>query len=293
MRRTLKSGLLALAILGGFSSVVTAAPKLTVSFNSTQVGAFHAPKNVVAVWIEGPTVGANPGPFLKTIGRWADVRKEDLVAWKNRATLLDTDAISGATRQDHGQRLTVEWDLKNKLGELIPDGVYTIRMELADGNSTAQGQNHQATFTFTKGLAPDIQTIPADPPPPAIGKWLDVSIKYDPTAGECNNNVVDTGETCDGNCPVDCPVAESACAPNVLAGAAATCTATCVVQAITTCVNDDGCCAVGCGPTTDNDCASDGGLSQSGCTTGSGGDAGFAFALFGLAALVSRRRRRR
>lgn len=292
MWRPLRSGLLAVVILGGFSSVVTAAPKLTVSFNTTQVGAFHAPKNVVAVWIEGPTVGVNPGPFLKTIGRWADVRKEDLVAWKNKATLLDVDAVSGATRQDHVQRLTVEWDLKNKLGVLIPDGVYTIRMELADGNSTAQAQNHQATFTFTKGLTADLQTIPADPPPPALAKWLDVSIKYDPTAGECNNNVVDTGETCDGNCPVDCPIADNACAPNVLAGSVATCSAACVVQAITTCVNDDGCCAVGCGPTTDDDCASDGDLSQSGCTTGSSGNAGFAFALFGLAALISRRRRR-
>jgi uncharacterized protein (TIGR03382 family) len=278
-------------ILGGISSVVTAAPKLTVAFNTTQVGAVHAPKNVVAVWVEGPTVGANPGPFLKTIARWADVRRIDLVAWRNRAGINDVDAVTGATRQDHNDRLILTWDLKNKLGELIPDGLYTIRMELADGNSTAQGQNHQATFTFTKGLTADTQMIPQDPPAPDPAKWLDISIKYDPTADECNNSVVDTGELCDGNCPASCPEVEDACAPQVLTGSAATCNAACVVQSITSCVNDDGCCAVGCGPTTDNDCRSNGDLSQSGCSTGSGSNALFGFALFGFVALLTRRRR--
>jgi len=273
--------------------VVTAEPKLTVSFNTTQVGAFHAPKNVVAVWVEGPTVGANAGPFLKTIGRWADVRRDDLVAWKNKSGLNDIDAISGATRLEHNDRLTLEWDLKNKLGELIPDGVYTIRMELADGNSTAQAQNHQATFTFTKGLTADLQMIAQDPPAPEIAKWLNVEIHFDPTAGECNNNVVDMGETCDGNCPSSCPAVEDACAPQVLMGSAASCTAVCMVQAITTCVSDDGCCAAGCTATQDNDCATAGDLSQTGCTTGSPSNALFGFALFGAVALLGRRRRAR
>ncbi len=273
--------------------MVTAAPMLTVSFNTTQVGAFHAPKNVVAVWIEGPTVGINPGPFVKTIGRWADVRKADLVAWRNKAGLNDIDAVSGATRLEHNDKLTFEWDLKNKLGELVPDGIYTIRMELADGNSTAQGQNHQGTFTFTKGLTADLQMIAQDPPAPAIGKWLDLKIHFDPVAGECNNNVVDTGETCDGNCPAVCPAVEDACAPQVLTGAAASCTALCVVQNITTCVSDDGCCATGCTATQDNDCATAGDLAQTGCTTGSPSNAVIGFALVGALSLLSRRRRRR
>ncbi|MBA3455888.1 MAG: DUF2271 domain-containing protein [Deltaproteobacteria bacterium] len=274
---------------------MAAAPKLTVSFKSTQLGAGWAPLNVVAVWIEGPTVGVNPGPFVKTIGRWADVRKPALVAWRAKAEpglTVDIDAVSGATRQDHFTTLTIDWDMKDKLGMLVPDGLYTIRMEMADGNSTAAGQNHQATFTFTKSLQPDIQMIPADPPAPALPKWVDVSINFNPVAGECNNAMVDTGETCDGNCPADCPVAENACAPIVLTGSAATCNAACVVQAVTTCINGDGCCAPGCGVNQDDDCAS-GELSQTGCATGSGNGTGalLAFALVGLVALFSRRRR--
>jgi len=293
MRLTLRSSVLALAILGGMSSVVTAEPKLTVSFESTQVGAIYAPLNVVAVWIEGPTVGINPGPFVKTIGRWADVRKPELVAWRAKAGLNDVDAVSGATRQDHFTPLTVEWDLKNKLGVIVPDGVYTIRMEMADGNSTAAVQNNQGTFTFTKGLVRDLKMVPAEPPPPALAKWLNVTIDFNPTANECNNNIVDTGELCDGNCPSSCPVSEDACRPNVLAGSAATCNAACAVQAVTSCVNGDGCCADGCGPTDDDDCETTGELSQSGCTTGTGTGSGalLAFGLVGLAALFSRRRR--
>lgn len=276
--------------------MVTAAPKLTVSFKSVPVGAIWAPTNVIAVWIQGPTVGLNPGPFVKTIGRWADIRRDKLVAWRAVAGLNDVDAISGATRQDHFTVLTVEWDLKDKLGVLIPDGLYTIRMEMADGNSTAANQNNQGTFTFTKGLVPEIKMIPEDPPPvvpPLRQQWLDVNIDFNPVAGECNNNIVDTGETCDGNCPADCPIADNACAPNVLTGSAATCTAACAVQAITSCVNDDGCCAAGCTATQDNDCATAGDLSQSGCAAGSGGGSGalLAFSLFGFAALFTRRRR--
>ena len=293
MRLTHKSGLLTLAILGGLSSVVSAEPKLTVSFESTQVGAIYAPTNVTAVWIEGPTVGLNPGPFVKTIGRWADVRRVHLVAWRAKAGINDVDAVSGATRLDHFTPLTVEWDLKNKLGEIVPDGVYTIRMEMADGNSTAQAQNNQGSFTFTKGLVRDLKMIPAEPPPPATAKWLNVSIDFNPAANECNNMIVDTGELCDGNCPTSCPVAEDACAPNVLTGSAATCNAVCAVQAVTTCVSGDGCCAVGCGPSQDDDCESTGELSQSGCATGNGNGTGalLAFGLVGFAALFSRRRR--
>lgn len=293
MRLTHKSGLLTLAILGGLSSVVSAEPKLTVSFESTPVGSVYAPTNVVAVWIQGPTVGANLGPFVKTIGRWADVRRPALAAWRAAAGINDVDAVSGATRQDHATPLTVEWDLKNKLGVIVPDGIYTIRMETADGNSTAAAQNFQGTFTFTKGLVRDLKMVPADPPPPATAKWLNVTIDFNPTANECNNMIVDTGELCDGNCPSSCPVAEDACAPNVLVGSAATCDAACAVQAVTTCVNGDGCCAVGCSPSQDDDCATQGDLSQSGCATGNGNGTGalLAFGLVGLAALVSRRRR--
>jgi len=150
-------------------------------------------------------------------------------------------------------------------------------METADGNSTTAGQNWQGSFTFTKGLAPDIQN-PTDPQ----GHYLNVSVKYDPTALECNNNVVDPGETCDppGSCPVDCEPSGEACAPNVIVGTSAACTAACAIVPITACVSGDGCCAAGCGPLSDADCTEPeiGG----GCTTGgSSSSAPIAFGVLG------------
>lgn len=62
----------------------------------------------MAVWIEG-----GGGTFVKTIGRWADVRRGSLVAW-NQKSGGDADAVSGATRTAHTNALTLTWDLKNK-----------------------------------------------------------------------------------------------------------------------------------------------------------------------------------
>ena len=255
MRPLVRSGVLTAVILGALSSVVTASPKLTVSFKTAPVGGLYTPQNVVAIWVEGPTVGANPGPFVKTIGRWADLRKDHLALWQARAGINDVDAISGATRADHSMKLSVDWDLKDKLGALVPDGTYTIRIETADSNTTSSAQNNQGTFTFIKGLQPQVQTNLTGG---SVVPYTEVTIDFNPTAGECNNNIVDPGETCDppGSLPGHAAIRASrcACAPAVLVGNAATCTASCAITQITSCIQDDGCCPEGCTLADDNDC---------------------------------------
>ena len=73
----------------------------------------------------------------------------------------------------HGA-LTVTWDLKNKAGTVVPDGTYTIRMELTDLNSTSIAQNNEGTFTFVKGAAPQTQTaLTSD-------GFTDVSVRFTP-----------------------------------------------------------------------------------------------------------------
>jgi uncharacterized protein (TIGR03382 family) len=291
MRPALRSGLVTLVILGGWSSVVTASPKLTVSFKSAAVGGTYTPQNVVAVWIEGPTVGQTPGPFVKTIGRWATVERIHLVAWQAKAGPNDVDGITGATRADHGTKLSVDWDLKGKAGTLVPDGTYTVRFETADSNNTSSAQNNQGSFTFIKGLQPQVQTNLTGG---SIVPYTEVTIDFNPTAGECANNIVDPGETCDppGSCPVSCDQgATTVCAPAILVGNAATCTASCVITAITTCIQDDGCCPDGCTPTDDNDCTGNDNELSGGCTTSSDGSSGalIAFGVFGVVVLGRRR----
>ncbi len=78
----------------------------------------------------------------------------------------------------------------------------------------------------------------------------------------CGNGVVEIGELCDtgiywglpGSCPdIESCFDEDSCTQDVLTNEG-TCQATCTFVAITTCTNNDGCCAKGCNANNDNDC---------------------------------------
>ncbi len=283
-------------IVGAGGSDVEAKGSVTVTFTTTRVPApnnNYAPSNVLAVWAEG--VG---GAFVKTIGRWSLARTQHLVAWNLKAGATDVDAVVSASRLTDTTPETVTWNLKNKLGATVPDGSYTLRLEMAEANSNQIAQNNQGTFTFVKGPTAQVQTALTS------GGFTNVTITYDPNAAACGDMSVDAPEKCDdgspaGNCPRVCPAPADACMPSVVVGNASMCTAECVVQPITACAAGDGCCPVGC-ETTDSDCTEGGGGAVNsdnneitgGCATG--GDAsGGALAAFGLlGALVAFRRRR-
>jgi len=262
---------------------------LQVTVTTTPGTGNYAPRNIVAVWVEDSS-----GAFVKTISRWANSRKQHLVAWQAKAGTADADAVSGATRQNHTAPLTITWDLKNKANTIVPDGTYTIRMESTDLNANQAAQNHQGTFTFVKGPAAQMQSALSN------GGFTNVSIAYSPQAASasCNNGVVDATELCDpsvaGSCPSTCADSGDACRPSVLVGVAASCTAECAVQPITTCIDGDGCCADGCDVSTDEDCVDGGGSGTEitgGCSTSSGASLMFALGLLAIAS-GSRRRRR-
>ena len=60
-------------------------------------------------------------------------------------------------------------------------------------------------------------------------------------------------KTCDGDCPVVCND-ENACTIDRFEGKVTECTAECIHETIVACVDDDGCCALGCTGDDDNDC---------------------------------------
>jgi hypothetical protein len=272
-------------------AVPAAAQGVTARFMTTPAGGNFAPRNVVAVWVEDAQ-----GNFVKTIGRWAGQRRQYLLAWNGKAGTNDVDAVTSATRGDHLNTIQAVWNLQNKAGQVVPDGTYTIRMELADRNSTAVTQNNEGTFTFVKSANPQVQTNLSS------GGFTNVSISY-AAAAACGNSVIDPGETCDpaGSCPTSCPASADACMPNVLVGTAATCTAQCETQLITACANDDGCCPQGCTEATDTDCGAGGGSGggggnatdtgvQGGCASTPSGSL---VVLLGAGLLVLRRRTQR
>jgi hypothetical protein len=211
------------AIVVGLVSVASA-NQLDITVTTTPNGGPYAPKHVVATWIEDAS-----GNFIKTIDREASARVSHLVAWIAKSG-QDADAVTGATIANHTNPLHISWDLKNRAGVVVPDGTYTIRMELADSNSTQPAQNHQGTFTFVKGASSSMQTGLSN------GGFVNATVAF--TASACNNGVVEAGETCDGNCPASCPDSGDPCAPIVMTGAAATCDVSCDVQPVQGCGNN-------------------------------------------------------
>jgi hypothetical protein len=138
-----------------------ATESLTLTFTTTaspSAGASkYDPKNVVAVWIESPA-----GAFVKTIGRWANVRRTHLVSWVAKAGNADVDAISSATNAAYGT-LTAKWDMTARQTPAPPlpppaDGIYTIHLELADSDSSQAAQNNEGSFTFNRNGVASTQT---------------------------------------------------------------------------------------------------------------------------------------
>lgn len=288
-------------MLGGMGTDVEARGSVTVTFTTNPVPApnnVYNPFNVLAVWIE------SGGTFVKTAARWSAARTQHLVAWRAKAGVNDVDAVVGASRLTDNTAETISWNLKNKLNTLVPDGTFTIRLEMGQNNSTTPAQNNQGTFTFVKGPTAQVQTALAN------GGFTNVTINYDPNAAACGDMIVDVPEKCEVGsattpCPTTCPAPADACMPTVLVGTAAMCTAECQVQAITACTGGDGCCAAGCTTATDSDCVagSGGGGNNNGgddnaitggCAAGGDSSSGGALAAFGLlgAAVLFRRRRR-
>jgi MYXO-CTERM domain-containing protein len=274
-------------VLGG--GPASAEESLQIAFDTTTAGGNYDPENVVAVWIEN-----DAGGFVKTTGRWAGTRIQHLVAWV-AASGQDADAISGATRDDHSQRLVVNWDMLDSNGAMVPNGTYTIRMELADANSTSAGQNNQGTFTFVRDGQSATQNV-------AGGGFQNVTIEYVVMVNEtCDNEVIDPGETCDpaDTCPTTCAPSADACTTVTLVGSPDNCDAECLEQSILACVDGDDCCAAGCSNAEDDDCEpgsqlGGGDLTSTGCSVGSetSGSARLLLVL-ALGVLLNRRRRRR
>jgi hypothetical protein len=152
----------------GSASDMASKEKLTITFTTSKspTPSGFQPKNVVAVWIE------NAGTFVKTAGRWANVRRSHLIAWEGEAGSMDVDSISGASQQNYGT-LTATWDMTARAGLATPvDGTYTIRLELADGDSNTATQNNQGTFTFNRNGTASTQSALSN------GGFSNVSIVY-------------------------------------------------------------------------------------------------------------------
>ncbi len=214
--------LLVLSVLLVWPLSARADGSMTVTFDTTSATGNYYPRNIVAVWIQ-----SSSGSYVKTLARWAQTRRRYLLDWNSASGGDTVDAVTGATFYSHGTR-TATWNLTDRSGSVVPDGTYTIRLELADADVFSDSQNNEGTFTFQKGSSPVNQNTSG-------GGFNNVHIVYTPpttSAPRCGDGHVDPGEICDGSCPTSCPRSTDPCSTNVLMGSASTCDARCVSQPV-------------------------------------------------------------
>lgn len=131
---------------------------LTVSFTSVGPGGRYAPRNCGAVWIEDES-----GEFVKTIERWTAIRERYLENWSmasggwgfsflggSTATNPDqVDVVSAGTLSRHQMHMS-KWNMKNVEGQVVPDGKYTVVVEVSEGNAEV------GRVDFVKGPMPQM-----------------------------------------------------------------------------------------------------------------------------------------
>lgn len=161
---------IAFAFIMSLTSFAQTTGELFVTTTTSETGGNYAPRNIVAIWVEN-----EQGEFVKTLLSYAQARKTHLNTWQAATTAAGTaynttDAITGATRSNHGTRLC-SWDATDYNGFTVADGTYYVWMELTDKNATG----NYSSFAFIKDENPNSQT------PDDVQSFSSTSIVWQPT----------------------------------------------------------------------------------------------------------------
>lgn len=149
---------------------------LTLAFTTANLGGRYQPRNVGAVWIENGS-----GAFVKTLARWAGVRAVYLKSWAAAsggwssffgigATPDELDAVTSATLRT-AELHNLTWDMVDNAGAVVPDGKYTVKIEVADDEIRP---SVVGSVSFDKGPAP-VQLAPPDASP-----YVGLTLSYTP-----------------------------------------------------------------------------------------------------------------
>jgi len=127
--------------------------QLAVTFTTTSPGGDvrFDPQHDQAVWVENAA-----GAFVKTIGRWGVVEYRHLTQWM-AADGTHIDGWTGATPKAYQQH-TALWNLKDRNGVEVPNGIYYIRFELTNQNAD-KNQFRRTTVAFLKDGVPKSQFL--------------------------------------------------------------------------------------------------------------------------------------
>ncbi len=151
---------------------------MTLTFTTNSTGGF-SPKHLVAVWVENSS-----NAFVKTkLKRASNGNLDHLSLWTTNSGSNVVDAVTGATITAHGP-LTVTWNGTAVSGALVPDGNYTVWVEMAWAQDYTTGKTHQ-TYTFLKG--PDSVHLT----PSGNSNLSGITLDWVPTASSTDETAVD------------------------------------------------------------------------------------------------------
>jgi hypothetical protein len=146
--------------------------KVDFTVRTTTPGGSYSPKNIGAIWIEDES-----GNFVKTLKLWADRRKQYLYTWNSRTSGNTTDAVTGATVSSH-QTHTASWDVKDVNGAAMPNGTYTLKIEMTDKHA----QGPMASFNFPVGEATNTLSFADE------SNFHDIELSWTSVATSVSNN---------------------------------------------------------------------------------------------------------
>lgn len=143
-----------------------AVPRLGITFTTASFDGKYAPKNVGAVWIANAD-----DAFVKTIETWGKKRIKYVTKWKNASASNTVDAVTSATRSAHGTH-ELEWDMTDVAGQVVPDGLYRVYLELTEEN----GAGPWTSIEIEKS------TTPLQVTPPDTANYTGQHLTFDPGA---------------------------------------------------------------------------------------------------------------
>jgi hypothetical protein len=107
---------------------------LRVSVSTVTTGRDYRPRNIGAIWVADGT-----NRFVKTLAVWANRRVASLAQWSTATSAAGlsrnrTDAVSGATANNHNNPHTGTWNCTNTRGERVADDNYRVCFEMTESN---------------------------------------------------------------------------------------------------------------------------------------------------------------
>jgi hypothetical protein len=106
-------------------------------------GGRYAPRNIGAIWIQN-----DAGQFVKTLKLWSRIRQRYLSKYNAARSGMTIDVTTSATLSSHMLH-HVAWDLKDRNGQSVEPGKYTLFIEVTDKD--APGALEQLEFDTSHG----------------------------------------------------------------------------------------------------------------------------------------------